>query len=110
MDLFDIAVARKLSGGGGGGGGDFDTATVTFSCSDGLYYAYGHAVTTNAPVTLVFPLFTDANGQKIFTIGFSSIADINPQVMPTVTGGVQLDEDITVSGDGTFTAAGVPIS
>lgn len=32
MDLFDIAVARKLSGGGGGGGGgdsDFSTATMT---------------------------------------------------------------------------------
>lgn len=32
MDLFDIAVAKKLSGGGGGGGGgdsDFSTATVT---------------------------------------------------------------------------------
>lgn len=32
MDLFDIAVARKLSGGGGGGGGgssDFSTAQVT---------------------------------------------------------------------------------
>lgn len=31
MDLFDIAVARKLSGGGGGGGGssDFTTCTVT---------------------------------------------------------------------------------
>ena len=31
MDLFDIAVARKLSSGGGGGGGssDFSTAEVT---------------------------------------------------------------------------------
>lgn len=31
MDLYDIAIARKLSGGGGGGGGssDFSTATVT---------------------------------------------------------------------------------
>ena len=32
MDLFDIAVARTLSGGGGGGGGgdsDFSTATMT---------------------------------------------------------------------------------
>lgn len=32
MDLFDIAVARKLSGGSGGGGGgdsDFSTAQVT---------------------------------------------------------------------------------
>lgn len=34
MDLFDIAVARKLSGGGGGGGGgdsDFSTATAVIS-------------------------------------------------------------------------------
>lgn len=33
MDLFDIAVARKLSSGGGGGGGssDFSTATMTIS-------------------------------------------------------------------------------
>ena len=31
MDLYDIAIARKLSGGGGGGGGssDFSTAEVT---------------------------------------------------------------------------------
>lgn len=31
MDLYDIAVARKLSGGSGGGGGnsDFSTAEVT---------------------------------------------------------------------------------
>ena len=30
MDLYDIAIARKLSGGGGGGGSsDFSTATVT---------------------------------------------------------------------------------
>lgn len=29
MDLFDIVVARKLSG--GGGGGDLSTATVTFT-------------------------------------------------------------------------------
>ena len=36
MDLFDIAVAKKLSGGGGGGGGgdsDFSTAQVTISNS-----------------------------------------------------------------------------
>ena len=32
MDLYDVAVARKLSSGGGGGGGssDFSTAEVTF--------------------------------------------------------------------------------
>ena len=38
MDLFDIAVARKLSSGGGGGGGssDFSTAEVVVQITDGL--------------------------------------------------------------------------
>lgn len=39
MDLFDIAIARKLSGGGGGGGGSSDSITVTMSYTsdpDGL--------------------------------------------------------------------------
>ena len=34
MDLYDIAIAKKLSGGSGGGGGggssDFSTATISF--------------------------------------------------------------------------------
>ena len=29
MNLYDIAIARKLSGGGGGGSSDFSTATIT---------------------------------------------------------------------------------
>lgn len=29
MDLYDVAVARKLSSGGGGGSSDFSTAEVT---------------------------------------------------------------------------------
>ena len=35
MDLYDVAVARKLSSGGGGGGGssDFSTAEVTINGS-----------------------------------------------------------------------------
>lgn len=39
MDLFDIAVARKLAGGSGGGGGggdsDFSTAQMTIANSSG---------------------------------------------------------------------------
>ncbi len=35
-DLFDIVIARKLSGGGGGGSSDFSTATVTAT--------YGHTI------------------------------------------------------------------
>lgn len=30
MDLFDLVVAKKLSGGGGGGSSDFSLAQVTF--------------------------------------------------------------------------------
>lgn len=37
MDLYDIAIAKKLSGSGGGGGGssDFSTAEVTLVGKDG---------------------------------------------------------------------------
>lgn len=38
MDLFDIAVAKKMSGGGGGGSSDFSTATVTFTNSAGAQF------------------------------------------------------------------------
>ena len=35
MDLYDIAIAKKLSSSGGGGGSsDFSTAEVTFNCID----------------------------------------------------------------------------
>ena len=37
MDLFDIAVARKLSSGGGGGSSDFSTAEVTINGKSGEY-------------------------------------------------------------------------
>ena len=46
MDLYDVAVARKLSSGGGGGGGssDFSTAEVTIGNSSAntiqMYLAY----------------------------------------------------------------------
>lgn len=37
-DLFDVVVARKLSGGGGGGGSsDFSTAEITFVNDTGGY-------------------------------------------------------------------------
>lgn len=38
MNLYDIAIARKLSGGGGGGSSDFSTATVTFTNSAGAQF------------------------------------------------------------------------
>ena len=35
MDLYDVAVARKLSSGGGGGSSDFSTAEVTIINNSG---------------------------------------------------------------------------
>lgn len=49
MDLFDIAVARKLSGGGGGGDSDFSTAQMT--------------VTGNTPIWAPIP-FVDPWGDS----------------------------------------------
>ena len=64
MDLYDIAVARKLSSGGGGGGGssDFSTATVTFNVSG--------TSQVNAPFILTAPLdppidYIDPMGSKL---------------------------------------------
>lgn len=104
MDLYDVIVAKKLSGGGGGGGG-FETAKVTFMSSSNSYKIYGYTVSPDAPVTLEFPLF-EANGIKIFAIEFGRLENINQQVMPTLTGGVVFGDEIDVTGDGTFTAAG----
>lgn len=42
MDLYDIAIARKLAGGSGGGGGgssDFTTCTMTVTGVDPIYAA-----------------------------------------------------------------------
>lgn len=40
-DLFDIAIARKLSSGGGGGGSsDFSTAEVTITGDGGFFSLY----------------------------------------------------------------------
>lgn len=41
MDLFDIAVAKKMSG-GGGGSSDFSTAAVTYNNSAGSQFMLSH--------------------------------------------------------------------
>lgn len=73
MDLFDIAVARKLSGGGGGGGGgdsDFSTAQVT--------------VTNNqtANLTLHIPNADDLEGTPFSP---ASLGDIYVESGQTIT-------------------------
>ena len=64
-DLFDVVVARKLSG-GGGGSSDFSTATVT--------------IINNIPnyVTTLFPVFYHVNNHEItdYQSGFVINEDI----------------------------------
>ena len=67
MDLFDIAVAKKLAGGGGGGGGgssDFSTATVTITLNDG----------TKEYLEYYNPIYWEADE---YDEGFPALASVN---------------------------------
>lgn len=109
MDLYDVAVARKLSSGGGGGGGssDFSTAEVILNVADGN--------------TLIIPMVYDVEGMRALIVSQTSselsativmplfkgylIVDA-PDVSGTVstTGGVAYDDgQFTITGDGTIT-------
>lgn len=90
MDLFDIAVAKKLSGGGGGGGGssDFSTAQVTVinetNQSVGMQIAYAMDVegfaSFSAGETSFEPSATTAleailyKGKSYATVGIGTIS------------------------------------
>ena len=54
MDLYDVAVARKLSSGGGGGGGssDFSTAEVTVNGAGFIMAAFINNDNTIGAVSL----------------------------------------------------------
>lgn len=107
MDLFDIAIARKLSGGGGGGGSsDFSTAEVTIVGDGGLTgiplpiavidngnIIMGIIITEESPQTFTVPLYK-SNAVLNILIGGTSVAE--------TSGDVVFDEDtgsLTVSGN-----------
>lgn len=120
-DLFDVVVARKLSGGGGGGGSsDFSTATVTLINTDTSTQYFFRAdsiqndgikettVSVVEPVDVEIPLYKGNH-----TITIMSIASNDMDVLPTGTGGVTVDMpnmSIIITGDGTLTAKGMPAS
>lgn len=101
-DLFDIVVARKLSG-SGGGSSDFSTASVTVNLRGLAYF--------------VLPKIVDEGGQGALMItGVSSgvyeialykgyaVCDAPPDVDVSVSGNASLDEDlIYITGDCTIT-------
>lgn len=82
-DLFDIAVARKLSGGGGGGSSDFSTATVTLVDSGGLGATlYGAFYYESEPPFVLDPhttayAYTDQGTVEIVLYKGSALIDAN---------------------------------
>ena len=104
-DLFDIV-----------GSSDFSTAQVTFTSSSGAYavlcavileeyqmIAIQPITVNNTSVTVTVPLY-----KGMFGIAMDCFAGLAiEQPMPTVTGGVALDETgVIITADGTFTAVG----
>ena len=106
MDLYDIAVARKLSGGSGGGGGgssDFSTAEVTVTISNNqLYVPY---VYDDENFTLLNAVIRESGTYNIALykgIAFGSLYDTSAEI--TVTGDIEADEgDFYITGNGTIT-------
>ena len=126
MDLYDVAVARKLSSGGGGGGGssDFSTAEVTLNMtlplgvtaediglSDvdlGLYTARKIGATNNKVSVII------QSGRSTYAYGvYATSSDFEEYVLDTsspitTTGGVVWDADeecFEINADGTITAS-----
>lgn len=116
MNLYDIAVARKLSGGGGGGSSDFSGAEVTIVTaineeieisvvyvteeSFGIPYEhfdkYYYMEASMSPATITVPLYkgkADCFVGGNYTVSVSGDASINEMHTITITG----DCTITVS-------------
>ena len=111
MDLYDIAVARKLSGGSGGGGGssDFSTAEVTITITGESYIQIPTVVSTpmdaiinrqvqavSGEVSLIVPLYKGSLGLTANVVAGESI---------NVTGDAQVlgGSSVLITGDCTIT-------
>ena len=100
MDLFELAVAKKLAGGGGGGGGDsdFSTCTVTIITNS-------RSPLINAPV--VFDSGTLGPGSPAAIFPYDVVLDIGETVVtvPLYKGSCLWessswgDRSVTVSGN-----------
>ena len=103
-DLFDIVVARKLSGGGGGGSSDFSTAQLTVVGGEGSFLFLpqvhdeeGLAGIENGGITesgtYVVPLYKGLLAGSIDTTG-----EVQTSGAVTVN-----DTMIIITGNGTIT-------
>ena len=110
MNLYDIAIARKLSGGGGGGGSsDFSTAEVTITNNSADYveldlcYGYNDVVRGN---TVEAGVELDENDSItvdaiLYKGNFGTIA---PMLNIVCTGGATYNDGVLkITGDCTIT-------
>lgn len=92
MDLYDIAIARKLSGGGGGGGGgdsDFSIAQVTVTIStSGAYINLCVAIDAGGFAYTVSPLQESGTYSAVLYKG-GALAAVPADFEYTATGSIQ---------------------
>lgn len=125
MDLYDIAVARKLSSGGGGGGSsDLSTAEVTLNITLPLGVTAEEIGLKSVSVREYTALRIGATNNKVSVIiqsGQSTFADgvyamstnfdeyvLDTSSPITTTGGIVWDADeerFEINADGTITAS-----
>ena len=82
MDLYDVAVARKLSSGGGGGSSDFSTATMTVEDAYSITIA---SITNIGGTDYIYP------NNKIYSNGTYSV--------PLYKGHALMGTDAKVTGN-----------
>ena len=116
---YDPSIPAGSGGGGGGGGSsDFSSAKVTFlnSAPTTYYEVATYGIFNDAVSTEILTVTFDGQEQTVEVplykgkamIGMAGFRNVGP-VLPTTTGGVELDLDnfcFVVTGDGTITCEG----
>ena len=111
MDLFDIAVARKLSSGGGGGGGssDFSTAEVTVTIT-GESYLYIPTVVSTPMDAIINRQVNAMSGEvslivPMYKVVLALTANVAAGESFNATGDIQVmgEMDVLITGNGTIT-------
>lgn len=103
-DLFDVVVARKLSGGGGGGSGDFSIANVTFNNPNGTtgYYSPYPFVTDNG-ISILNHEVTETTETHSVAL-YKGKVEVYDTMISAVSGDASMENNlVTITGDCTIT-------
>ena len=112
-DLFDVVVARKLSG-GGGGSSDFSTATVTVTnniLTNGVEInipiAFEDEPSFASAIAFIEPSQTITMSVILFKgLAFANYSSDAPNIDVEVTGDIVVDsqyQELQITGNGTIT-------